>query len=170
MTHTVVGVDVPRSRDLVEGGAPDAPTFDRNGLEVLQQEECLRLLATQSLGRLGITMEALPVILPVNFRLVGDRIVFRTRTGTKLEAATRNAVVAFEVDDMEPISHTGWSVLVTGVTRRVEDPADLAALAAAGIPRWAPSGGEHVVEVPLTRVSGRRIGIVPRRPAPDAAA
>lgn len=132
-------------------------TIDRNGLEVLDREDCLRLLAGRSLGRLGLSIEALPVILPVNFRLVDDRIVFRTSSGSKFDAATRHAVVAFEVDDMDPFGHTGWSVLVTGVARQVDDPEELAALAGAGIPRWAPSEGEHVVELPLTMISGRRI-------------
>jgi nitroimidazol reductase NimA-like FMN-containing flavoprotein (pyridoxamine 5'-phosphate oxidase superfamily) len=130
---------------------------DRNGLEILEREECLRLLAGRTLGRLALTIGALPVILPVNFRLVGDRIVFRTGDGTKLDAATRNAVVAFEVDDMESFSHTGWSVVVTAETREVTDPADLAELEKVGIPRWAPPGDDRIVEIPTTLVSGRRI-------------
>ena len=72
----------------------------------------------------AITVGALPAVLPINFRLVDDRIVFRTSGGAKLDAATRNAVVAFEVDDMEPLSHTGWSVMVTGMAREVTDPAE----------------------------------------------
>lgn len=135
----------------------DISTIDRNGLEVLDRDECVRLLAGRSLGRLGLTIGALPAILPVNFRLVGDRIVFRTSPGSKLEAATRHAVVAFEADDMDPFGHTGWSVLVTGVASQVDDPADLEVLARAGVPRWAPTEGEHFVELPLTLVSGRRI-------------
>ncbi len=39
---------------------------DRNGLEVLEREECLRLLAGATIGRLGITIGTLPVVLPVN--------------------------------------------------------------------------------------------------------
>ncbi len=72
--------------------------IDRNGLEVLNREECLRLLRHATLGRVAITSGALPQVLPVNFRLFGDRIVFRTGLGTKLDAATSNNVVAFEVD------------------------------------------------------------------------
>jgi nitroimidazol reductase NimA-like FMN-containing flavoprotein (pyridoxamine 5'-phosphate oxidase superfamily) len=134
---------------------------DRNGLEVLGRAECLRLLDQVTLGRVGITVGALPAVLPINFRLVDDRIVFRTSGGTKLDAATRNAVVAFEVDDMEPIGHTGWSVMVTGVAREVTDPAELAALGSANIPRWAPADGERVVEISTDMISGRRIGPAP---------
>src|SRR5690348_15001388 len=123
------------------------PDLDRNGLEVLDRDECLRLLTTATLGRIGISSGALPVILPVNFRLVGDAIVFRTAPGTKLDAATRGAVVAFEVDDMDPIEHTGWSVMVTGVARPVTEPAALAAVRPERVARWAPLGDECVVAV-----------------------
>ena len=130
---------------------------DRNGLEVLDRDECLRLLATATLGRVGITVGALPVVLPINFRLVDERIVFRTGIGTKLDAATRNAVVAFEADDIEPFSHTGWSVVVTGEAREVTEPDELGDLKAANIPRWAPSADGRVIAVSTTMISGRRI-------------
>lgn len=130
---------------------------DRNGLEVLDRNECLRLLATASFGRVGVSLGALPVILPINFRLVGERIVFRTGRGSKLDAATRNAVVAFEVDDIEPFSHAGWSVAVTGEAREVTDADELGVLKAAHIPRWAPSDDGHVIAVSTTMISGRRI-------------
>jgi len=132
--------------------------IDRNGLEVLGREECLRLLTHATLGRVAVTQGALPAVLPINYRLVGDRIVFRTAGGTKLDAATRNAIVAFEVDDMEPLGHTGWSVMVTGMAREVTDPRQLEDLDAANIPRWAPSPGDRLVEISTDMISGRRIG------------
>jgi nitroimidazol reductase NimA-like FMN-containing flavoprotein (pyridoxamine 5'-phosphate oxidase superfamily) len=130
---------------------------DRNGLEVLDRDECLRLLDSATLGRVGVNVSALPTVLPVNFRLTDGRIIFRTGPGTKLAAATRNAVVAFEVDDIDPLSHTGWSVVVTGVARPVVDHDDLARLTDLGIARWAPGHDGHVVEVSLDLVTGRRI-------------
>jgi nitroimidazol reductase NimA-like FMN-containing flavoprotein (pyridoxamine 5'-phosphate oxidase superfamily) len=129
--------------------------LDRNGLEVLDRVECLRLLATASLGRVGICSGALPVVLPVTFRLVDDRIVFRTAPGTKLDAATRNAVVAFEVDSIEPFSHSGWSVCVTGVASAVTDPAEVDQLAAAHVPWWAPTDDGHFVAISTQMISGR---------------
>ena len=79
----------------------DAMELDRNGLEVLASDQCLRLLAQAPLGRVGLTSGALPVILPVNFLLQEDHILVRTGRGTKLDAATRNAVVAFEADPLK---------------------------------------------------------------------
>lgn len=135
--------------------------IDRNGLEVLTRDECLRLLGRATLGRLAVTSGALPMVLPVNFRLVGERIVFRTGAGTKLDAATNGNVVAFEVDDMDPLWHTGWSVVVTGVASEVTDPADRAELADVGIPRWAPTDADRIVTVSTAVVSGRRMGPAP---------
>jgi hypothetical protein len=136
-------------------GAPIEP--DRNGLQILDRAECLRLLGTATLGRVGITIGALPVVLPITFRLVGEQIIFRTGAGTKLDAATHNNVVAFEVDDFEPFSHAGWSVVVTGVARSITDADERVALQASPIPRWAPTGDDRVISIDTTMISGRRV-------------
>ncbi len=130
---------------------------DRNGLVMLDRAECLRLLASASLGRIGLTTSALPAVLPVNFWFDGERILIRTGPGTKLAAATRDAVVAFEVDDMDPLWHTGWSVLVTGVAHHVTEAEELERLRDMPIARWAPRGGGHVVAIQPELISGRRI-------------
>lgn len=128
---------------------------DRNGLLVLDAAESLRLLAPTTFGRIAVTIGALPVIIPVNFRLVDDRIVFRTNPGSKLDAATSGAVVCFEVDHVDPVSHAGWSVIVTGIASEVTDPDDLARIAEANVPRWANGGGDRVVQIPISMISGR---------------
>ena len=132
-------------------------TFDRHGLELLDREECLLLLGRATFGRIGVTFGALPVVLPVNYRLVGDRIIFRTGHGTKLEAATRSSIVAFEVDDIDPMTHTGWSVMATGEAQRITDIDDLARLHDAAVPHWADTDVAVTVAVATTMLSGRRI-------------
>lgn len=142
---------------------------DRNGLEVLDREECLRLLARSTLGRIGVSSGALPTVLPVNFLLDGDRILVRTGVGTKLDAAARDAVVAFEVDDFDTMYHSGWSVVVTGIAREISDPEELAEVQRARLTRWAPRGDGHVIAISTEMISGRRIPEVrpPRREAHD---
>jgi len=130
---------------------------DRNGLEILERGECLRLLGGVMLGRVGVTSGALPAVLPVNFWLDRDRILIRTDEGSKLDAAIRNAVVAFEVDDFDPWYHSGWSVVVTDVAREMTDPDELAALSNAPLTRWASRSNGHLVAVATDRISGRRI-------------
>jgi len=132
------------------------PPFDRNGLEVLDRETSLRLLASAVLGRIGVTDRALPVILPVNFVLDGDQVLVRTSVGTKLLAAAAGAVVAFEVDDFDPMDHAGWSVTITGPAREVTDPADLERIRHLPLPHWTPAAG-HVIAIDPAIVSGRRL-------------
>jgi len=139
--------------------------IDRNGLEVLDRDECLRLLRHHRLGRLGITSGALPTILPVNYWSDGVFIYVRTTVGTKLDAALRDTVVAFEVDDANAMEHSGWSVVVTGVAREVTDRDELERLASAPLPRWAPGPADHIIAISTDIVTGRRLGDLAVAPA-----
>jgi nitroimidazol reductase NimA-like FMN-containing flavoprotein (pyridoxamine 5'-phosphate oxidase superfamily) len=130
---------------------------DRNGLEVLDRDECLALLASVSFGRVGLSMSALPVVLPVNFRLVEDQIVFSTAPGSKLRAATDHAVIAFEADHIDPLDHAGWSVLATGMARAVTDPGERDRFVRSGVPRWLSGGEGQLVVVGTGVISGRRL-------------
>lgn len=132
-------------------------TVDRNGLDVLDREECLTLLAQATLGRVALSVGALPTILPVNFRLMDEHVVFRTGVGSKLDAATRGAVIAFEVDDVDPIEHTGWSVVVTGIAEEVPPSGLAGPILSSAIPRWAPRGSSRILFLGTDIVSGRRI-------------
>jgi nitroimidazol reductase NimA-like FMN-containing flavoprotein (pyridoxamine 5'-phosphate oxidase superfamily) len=130
---------------------------DSNGLEVLPRDECVALLASATVGRIAITANALPVILPVNFVLFDDHIVVRTGRGTKLDAATRNTVVAFEVDELDYADMTGWSVVVTGVARELTAPDELAVVSATPAARWAPGPAGRYIAISTDMISGRRI-------------
>lgn len=130
------------------------------GLELLDEGECRRRLASGRLGRVGVSIGSLPAILPVDYRMVGDAIVFRTGPGAKLNAAVNGQVVAFEVEGgLDPVYREGWSVLVVGKAEEVRDPAELADLAdLALLPQpWADGPRPHVVRIPVEFVSGRRI-------------
>lgn len=80
----------------------------------LSESECRRLLATRTLGRVGLTSGALPVIMPVEYTYDSGVIVFRTEQDAKLRAAVHGAVLAFEVDAFDPLTGRGWSVLTHG--------------------------------------------------------
>ena len=88
------------------------------GLELLDEEQCRRLLAGETLGRVGISLGALPAIFPVNYSMVDGDVMFRTGEGLKLRAALDHTIVAFEVDRASGQSQQGWSVLVVGVAGR----------------------------------------------------
>jgi len=119
----------------------------------------MALLAEASVGRLGLSIGALPVILPVNYLLIGDRIVFRTVHGTKLDAATRNAVVAFEADQYENDGSAGWSVLVRGIAAETTDHQILTTARSRGLTSWALDGlADHYILIDTEVVTGRRFG------------
>jgi nitroimidazol reductase NimA-like FMN-containing flavoprotein (pyridoxamine 5'-phosphate oxidase superfamily) len=128
------------------------------GLAHLNREECMTLLAGSSFGRVGVSVDALPAILPVTIALVGEGVVFRTVPGTKLAYAARNAVLAVEADDYDSTSREGWSVLVRGVARQLEDDEEIA-LARSNLDRsWIPEPvNEHFVRVACDLVTGRRL-------------
>lgn len=126
-------------------------------VEILNPAECLELLSGVPVGRIAITVEALPVILPVNFAVIGGDIFFRTDRGTKLAAATSRAVVAFEVDSHGADGRSGWSVMAQGMAREVTDPPTLEKIRNSGIRAWAVGGqAEHAVCIEVRQLSGRR--------------
>jgi nitroimidazol reductase NimA-like FMN-containing flavoprotein (pyridoxamine 5'-phosphate oxidase superfamily) len=131
-------------------------TRDANGLEVLSAVECLQLLRTQVIGRIGLSAGALPVVLPVHFAIVGDEIMISARQGTTLDAATRQAIVAFEADQLDAHTGAGWSVMVQGIARRTADP-ELPPTAQQALERWLDRHHSHVVTVSIDFISGRRI-------------
>ncbi|WP_068923102.1 pyridoxamine 5'-phosphate oxidase family protein [Planobispora rosea] len=134
--------------------------LDSAGLQVLSHEECMTLLATTPIGRIVFTDRALPAVQPVNFVLDGTDVVIRTAAGSKLAAATRRAIVAFEADDFDPQGRTGWSVTVIGHARAVDDPLEAERLAGLPLTPWASGSREHFIVITAEQVSGRRITAV----------
>ena len=146
-------------------GADHEPvTLDNAGLEVLDRAACLRLLATAGVGRIAVSVKALPLILPVHYVLAGDAILVRTHQGSTLDVATRDAVVAFEADRLGPSAGLVWSVLVTGQARHLEDSASEVDPRWRELPAWSPGLPERIVSISTDHVSGRR-SRPPNRPA-----
>lgn len=149
----------PAPTVAVAPAVPAQPTGSDPGLQVLTARECLVLLATQQVGRLGVFADGYPLIIPVNVSLDNGVIVLRSGAGTKL-AAAQHANVTLEVDQIDPLSRTGWSVLVRGLAEEVtgDHAADLVASshAVAATP-WAPGEHDHWVRLIPHRVTGRRL-------------
>ena len=75
-----------------------AATHTSFEFDILDGSECLRFLRSEHVGRLGLTSGALPVVVPIRYRLVGHSVVFATEAGAKLNSARRNAVACMEID------------------------------------------------------------------------
>lgn len=128
----------------------------RKQLGELSDHECYLRLAATHLGRVALSVGALPRVFPVHYALLGRDPVFRTDVGAKLSAAAQGNVVCLEIDDAVPEYHTGWSVMVIGPADILVDPADLAAAARLPLNPWV-GGGDSFVRVAATLVSGREI-------------
>jgi nitroimidazol reductase NimA-like FMN-containing flavoprotein (pyridoxamine 5'-phosphate oxidase superfamily) len=137
-----------------------APDADRRLWE-LNEEECRELLGTAVIGRLAFTEGALPAIQPVHFSLLGSHVIIPTRPGSKVAAATANTVVAFEVDDFDPRTRTGWSVTTIGPSRLLTDPEEAEALDALGLRPWAPTPHRCYIAVRTSIWHGRRLAVPP---------
>ncbi|MEV6681637.1 pyridoxamine 5'-phosphate oxidase family protein [Streptomyces erythrochromogenes] len=95
----------------------------------LDRAEALELLGTVSLGRIVFTRHALPAVRPVNHFVEGEDIIVRIHEGGALgslaaPAEAPGVVVAYEADVIDPDTHLGWSVVVTGYARPVADADD----------------------------------------------
>ncbi|WP_433447572.1 pyridoxamine 5'-phosphate oxidase family protein [Streptomyces sp. CA-142005] len=141
----------------------------------LDPVEALRLLDSVSLGRIVFTRQALPTVRPVNHVLDGGDIVIRTHEGAALTAHTQQGsegegvVVAYEADAIDPDTHLGWSVVVTGYARLVTDPADLARVRTLLAP-WAPDEGmDQAVRIRPSLVTGVLLTDAPAGPAKGTA-
>lgn len=129
----------------------------RTGLEVLDEDECWRLLESRTVGRLAVDVGGHPDIFPVNY-VVHDRlVVIRTEAGTKLAAAVLGRSVAFEIDEIDEVDHHGWSVVVSGRAsepRTVEEEVDVEDL---GITPWVDAPKTRWLRIAPLSVTGRRI-------------
>jgi uncharacterized protein len=132
--------------------------YPNDGFRELERQDCLRRLARVPVGRIVHTRQALPAVLPVNFCLDGDgAVLLCTSAASELMRAVDGAVVAFEVDEVDPVAHSGWSVVVTGPARVVTDPDEHQRLLRTGPRCWAPSPEEVFVRIEPELVTGREL-------------
>jgi uncharacterized protein len=132
--------------------------IDKAGLEILPLEECLRLLASVPVGRVGLHADGELVMLPVNHAVDGQDVVFRTARGSKLSAAEKADLVAFEADDYDPRTRRGWSVVISGYAESVYEDDQIQRLSRLDLEPWA-AGIDRPwwIRIRPESVSGRRI-------------
>lgn len=142
-------------------------------MESVSREEALEVLADQPVAHLGIVVDGIPYVTPMSFVLDGDRILFRTMAGKKLDGIRANPAVCIETADYDPETGDWVSVIVRGSARLVDDPATRQELIAliyhkyekvmgsplSGGGGLMPLGGTpYVIEVPIDEISGMSSG------------
>jgi len=136
-------------------------------LEEISAEECQALLATARIGRLVYSDDLGPVAVPVNYAMAGVRIVIRVGGGTK-RRAMEQPMLAFEVDYVDEVERSGWSVIARGTGQEVppDQVPDLLRVLGRDFPApWA--SGVHNVWLMITPqiLTGRRLGVQRIAPA-----
>ncbi len=117
----------------------------------------MALLAQATIGRVALSVGAIPEIFPVHFCVSDNAILFRAGQGTNLYTASRKAVVAFEVDDFDIEARRGWSVMVVGPSDEVGKAEEIATAMELLDDGWVPEDRDHVLRITPHRISGRRI-------------
>lgn len=122
--------------------------------DALSERECWELLATVSVGRLALSVRALPVILPVQYFLDGRRLAACLGHHGLPERALDQTIIAFAADSIDPVTRSGWLVQVLG---RLAIPRELRIDTDCG---W-PATAAQVVEIEPGRISGHRVHLCP---------
>lgn len=137
-------------------------TRSESGIEILGRQECLGLLATDEIGRLAVVVANTPLVMPVNYALDDETVVFRTDPGTKFDQGPR-ARASFEVDSFDRARRTGWSVVATGRLEEVTlyDASTFDRVRRLAIDPWAGGEKAHWMRLVPDRVTGRRIARPP---------
>jgi hypothetical protein len=119
---------------------------------LIPEQECWELLASTSVGRIALSMGALPAILPVQYHLDG-RTLAVCLGHRELPERALNTVVAFAVDAIDPQTRSGWSVQVQGRS---------------AIPRQRGTGNDcgwmaagQIVQIDPATITGYRMHLCP---------
>ncbi len=118
----------------------------------LSGDECRHLVRGHSVGRVcWLSAEGIQV-LPVTYAVSGEVILFRVDPDSVLSELAGRVRVAFEVDDIDVPTATGWSVLVRGeATSRTPDDDDHLPVP------WAPGNRSLTVAITPLAYSGRAV-------------
>ena len=143
------GTYVPKRERAEILGSADMSTSD----EPISEDQCWELLAATSVGRLALSVRALPVILPVQYYVDGRRIAVCLGHHQIPERSLNQVIIGFTADAIDPVSRSGWFVQVQG---RSVIPQRLGADAACD----GPATGQ-IVQIEPGIVSGHRMQLCP---------
>ncbi|SDB84210.1 Nitroimidazol reductase NimA, pyridoxamine 5'-phosphate oxidase superfamily [Raineyella antarctica] len=124
--------------------------------EALEPEDCRALLRTQEVGRVAWTSaDAGILVLPVNYAMRGDLVVFRTSRDSVLADLAEGREVAFQVDDVDVETGNGWSVMAQGESATPKPGPELDELEKDGPEPWAIGDRDLLITLRVRQISGR---------------
>jgi nitroimidazol reductase NimA-like FMN-containing flavoprotein (pyridoxamine 5'-phosphate oxidase superfamily)/DNA-binding XRE family transcriptional regulator len=129
-------------------------------LAILSPDECRALIGHGGVGRILVVEPGRgPVAIPVNYRMDGDDVIFRTGDGTRIADSLGQASVSFDVDHLDDALAEGWSVLLTGTASVIVEPDELERAQSLGIEPWAGGDRQAYVRLRVREITGRAIRV-----------
>jgi len=135
---------------------PSTEHWFKSHLREMRAPECLELLQGRQVGRICFTDVSGPMVMPVNYRMHGDKILLAISPFGEIARHVPDRSVAFEIDEFDDYTETGWSVVVRGKAARYsfedlpEDREDW--------PRpWAEGTRSLILAITPELVTGRRL-------------
>jgi len=141
----------------------DMPDHHGGTVDELSEDECRALISPGGVGRIAYSGRFGLTVLPVNYEVFEDTIVFRTAQDSPLEEDLRSGIahaeykVAFEIDEIDKSERTGWSVLLQGAAHHVDSGTERGSVRESGVEPWAGGNREHYIRIAPSRITGRRI-------------
>jgi nitroimidazol reductase NimA-like FMN-containing flavoprotein (pyridoxamine 5'-phosphate oxidase superfamily) len=139
------------------------PDHIAGSVDELSEDECRTLISPGGVGRIAYSGRFGPTVLPVNYEVFEDTILFRTAPDSPMGEDLRSGIahaeykVAFEIDEMDKSERTGWSVLLQGAAHHVDSDTECGSVRASGVEPWADGPKEHYIRIVPSRITGRRI-------------
>ncbi len=160
-TMLLLALALQSTPEELYGGRVDRPAGrGRAGrhpeLTELTSEQCEAHLRAGGVGRLIFVSPRGTVAHPMNFAVSEGDVIVST-TAAQAEQLKGRARVSFQIDRVDESMSEGWSVLVTGPTRLVDDPDEVAALAALGLAPWAGGERHTLLRIHPDEITGRLI-------------
>jgi len=163
LTRLAVALDVAPSS--LAGAGLNLPPGQRSAarnatLHELTAAQCQELIAAGGVGRFLFVQEGRgPVAIPVNFKMDGDDVIFRTSGDSAIAEGIHRQPVSFDVDQLDDALGEGWSVLLTGKANVITGATEINRVQALGIKPWAGGDREVYVRLSPSAITGRRIRV-----------
>ncbi|MGC8497949.1 MAG: pyridoxamine 5'-phosphate oxidase family protein [Acidimicrobiales bacterium] len=121
----------------------------------LPRSDCLARLRQAVLARVIISVRCLPAALPARIAVTDDHhLLLASTEDAVIAAAQRGDVLSVQIDGLEDDGAT-WSVMGSGIAALPET--ETATTLSEALTR-AVAAGARLIELPLTVVSGERVG------------
>lgn len=125
---------------------------DDGYFDSLDEAECRKLLASGNVGRVAWQSDLGINVMPVNYEVVDNHVVFHTSQTGPLASLLEPTQVGFQIDEIDVEAAVGWTLLVRGTTGPARGLDSIS---------WVPDGRHVGVAIALEWLGGRVVSGTP---------